>query len=91
MIDEAHGGGVLGRSGMGLAEEDDLLEKIDINMGTFSKAYGSQGAYVAASADIVDYLINHCRSLIYTTSLPPVVVACSLEAIRYSEVEGGKR
>lgn len=91
MIDEAHGGGVLGAGGMGLAEEEGVLERVDINMGTFSKAYGSQGAYVAASSDIIDYLINHCRSLIYTTSLPPVIVACSLEAMKQSEVEGKKR
>lgn len=91
MIDEAHGGGVLGNNGMGLAEEEGVLERIDINMGTFSKAYGSQGAYVAASKDIIDYLINHCRSLIYTTSLPPVIIACSLEAMKHSEVEGEKR
>ncbi len=73
MIDEAHGGGVLGDNGMGLAEEENVLEKIDINMGTFSKAYGSQGAYVTASKEIIDYLINHCRSLIYTTSIVLII------------------
>lgn len=91
MIDEAHGGGVLGENGMGLAEELDILEQVDINMGTFSKAYGSQGAYVAASREIIDYLINHCRSLIYTTSMPPVVVGASLEAMKLTKNEKGRR
>lgn len=85
MVDEAHGGGVLGRDGMGASEEAGVLERIDINMGTFSKAYGSQGAYVASSEDIIDYLINRCRSLIYTTSLPPAVIACNLEAVKRAE------
>lgn len=85
MVDEAHGGGVLGKSGMGASEEAGVLERIDINMGTFSKAYGSQGAYVASSEEIIDYLINRCRSLIYTTSLPPAVIACNLEAVKRAE------
>ncbi|WP_372714272.1 8-amino-7-oxononanoate synthase [Ilyobacter sp.] len=91
MIDEAHGGGVLGENGLGLAEELDILEQIDINMGTFSKAYGSQGAYVAASKEVIDYLVNHCRSLIYTTSMPPVVVAASLEAMKLTKNEKERR
>lgn len=85
MIDEAHGGGVLGDKGMGLAEELGVIEEIDINMGTFSKAYGSQGAYVAAKKEIIDYLINSSRSLIYTTALPPVAISCSLEAMKRSK------
>lgn len=91
MIDEAHGGGVLGTNGGGLGEELDLLEKIDINMGTFSKAYGGQGAYVASSEEIIAYLINTCRSLIYTTSLPPSIVAGNLKAMELSEKEKGRR
>jgi len=91
MVDEAHGGGVLGRSGMGASEEAGVLEKVDINMGTFSKAYGSQGAYVASSEEVIDYLINRCRSLIYTTSLPPAVIACNLEAMKRSENDSENR
>ena len=91
MIDEAHGGGVLGEHGGGLAEELSILEEIDINMGTFSKAYGGQGAYVSSSADIIDYLINKCRSFIYTTALPPSVVAANLEAVKISIKEENRR
>lgn len=91
MIDEAHGGGILGRSGGGLAEEMDLLEDIDINMGTFSKAYGGQGAYVSSKEEIIDYLINKCRSLIYTTSLPPSVVAGNIKAVELGKQDGFRR
>jgi 8-amino-7-oxononanoate synthase len=91
MIDEAHGGGVLGEHGGGLAEEMELLEEIDINMGTFSKAYGGQGAYVSSSADRIDYLINRCRSFIYTTALPPSVVAGNLESVQISIKEVKRR
>ncbi len=91
MIDEAHGGGILGRSGGGLSEEMNLLEDIDINMGTFSKAYGGQGAYVSSKEEIIDYLINKCRSLIYTTSLPPSVVAGNIKAVELGEQDGFRR
>lgn len=91
MVDEAHGGGVLGDTGMGLAEELGVLEDVDLNMGTFSKAYGSQGAYVAGKKEVIDYLINHCRSLIYTTSLPPAVINCNLKAMRTAHGEKEKR
>ncbi len=91
MIDEAHGGGILGRSGGGLSEEMNLLEDIDINMGTFSKAYGGQGAYVSSKEVIIDYLINKCRSLIYTTSLPPSVVAGNIKAVELGKQDGFRR
>ncbi len=91
MIDEAHGGGILGRSGGGLSEEMNLLEDIDINMGTFSKAYGGQGAYVSSKEEIIDYLINKCRSLIYTTSLPPSVVAGNIKAVELGKQDGFRR
>jgi 8-amino-7-oxononanoate synthase len=91
MIDEAHAGGILGENGVGLAEEQGVLEQVDLNMGTFSKAYGSQGAYVAASREMIDYLINHCRSLIYTTSMPPVIVGANLEAMKLAKEDKGRR
>ncbi|MBN1468333.1 MAG: pyridoxal phosphate-dependent aminotransferase family protein [Fusobacteriaceae bacterium] len=84
MVDEAHAGGVLGENGMGLVEAENLYERIDIIMGTFSKAYGGQGAYVVGDKDFIEYLINKTRSLIYTTSLPPSIVAGNLEALKIS-------
>jgi glycine C-acetyltransferase len=81
MVDDAHGTGVLGRSGRGSAELCGVMEEIDIQMGTFGKALGSFGAYAATSREIVDMLINRSRSFIFSTSLPPAVLAASLAAL----------
>ena len=71
-VDEAHATGVLGPRGMGLACE--YAGRIDLIMGTFSKALGSYGAYLACSAVVRDYLINRASGLIYSTALPPPVL-----------------
>jgi glycine C-acetyltransferase len=81
MVDDAHGTGVLGRSGRGSAELCGAMAEIDIQMGTFGKALGSFGAYVASSREIVHMLINRARSFIFSTSLPPAVLATSLAAL----------
>ena len=91
MIDEAHGGGVFGERGGGLWEDLSIGKEIDIIMGTFSKAYGGQGAYVLGEKLFVDYLINKTRSLIFTTSLPPCVIAGNLKALELSVEEGFRR
>jgi 8-amino-7-oxononanoate synthase len=70
-IDEAHATGVLGTAGMGLCAH---LPGIDLVMGTFSKALGSFGAYVAASRPLIDFLQNACAGFIYTTALPPPIL-----------------
>ncbi len=91
MIDEAHAMGVIGRRGSGLAEALGLEERIDIIMGTLSKATGSLGGYCAASPDIINYLKNKSRPFIYTTSLPPSLCAASYEALLIIEGESGLR
>ena len=77
LVDEAHATGVFGATGSGVVEADGLAGRIDLVMGTFSKALGSFGAYLATSQLIVDYLVNACRSFIYSTALPPAVIACN--------------
>jgi glycine C-acetyltransferase len=81
MVDDAHGTGVLGPGGRGTAELSGCGACIDIHMGTLGKALGGFGAYAAASREIVDYLVNRARSFIFSTSLPPSVVAAALAAL----------
>jgi len=69
-LDEAHATGVLGATGFGLAPG----HGIDVTMGTFSKAMGSFGAYVAGSAALCEFLVNRASGLIYATALPPAVL-----------------
>ena len=82
MIDEAHGGGVFGAEGKGLAEFAGVSKAVDINMGTFSKAFGGLGAYVSGNKLLIDYLRNKSRSLIFSTALPPAVIGGLLEALK---------
>ncbi len=73
-VDEAHSIGLYGLQGLGMAEEQEQLEEVDFLVGTFGKALASVGAFVLCSSILREYLINHSRSLIFTTALPPVVL-----------------
>ena len=79
MTDDAHGLGVVGE-GRGSAHQAGILP--DIQMGTFSKAVGSYGGYVAARAPVIEMLVNRARSLVFSTALPPSVVAASTAGLR---------
>jgi glycine C-acetyltransferase len=81
MVDEAHATGVLGPSGAGIVSKLGLTERISVQMGTLGKALGGFGAYVAGSRALREFLINRCRSFIFTTSLPPAVLAMAIAAI----------
>lgn len=81
MVDEAHATGVMGQQGRGSADLLGAAGEVDIQMGTLGKALGSCGAYVAGSGEMIEYLINSSRSFIFSTSLPPAILAASIAAI----------
>ncbi len=91
MIDEAHATGVFGAKGAGLAEAMGLTDGIDIHMGTFSKALGSFGAYVAGTASLIELLHNRARSFMYSTALPPAVLGAMQAALAIVRQEPARR
>lgn len=74
-VDEAHSVGLRGPYGKGLAEEQEVLDQVDLLIGTFGKAWGGQGAFVLCSPLTCEYLLNTVRPFIFTTGLPPVTLA----------------
>jgi 8-amino-7-oxononanoate synthase len=82
MVDEAHGTGVFGKTGRGVAEHFGVEDKVDISMGTLSKAVGVFGGFAAGSRVLGDYLVNFSRPFIFATALPPPVAAACLEGLR---------
>jgi len=91
MVDEAHATGVYEPNGAGLVAKLGLGEGVFVQMGTLGKALGGFGAYIAGSKALRDLLINRCRSFIFTTSLPPAVMAMAIAAIDLVEKEPGRR
>lgn len=87
MVDDAHATGVLGKRGAGTVEHFGLEGKDIIQMGTLSKALGSEGGYVTGNAILVDYLRNRARSFIFSTALSPPVVAAAIAALDVLEEE----
>lgn len=82
MVDDAHGVGVVGPTGRGSAEVYGVMDKIDINLGTLSKAPGAVGGYVAGTAALVQYLRFYTRTYFFSTSLPAPVVAGLVEVFK---------
>lgn len=91
MVDDAHGTGVLGARGRGTGEHCHCLERIDLHMGTLGKALGCAGAYLAAERVVIDTLINHSRSFIFSTSLPPGVAAAAMAAVELVDSDEGRQ
>jgi len=91
MVDEAHATGIFGKSGAGMVSEEGVVEGVDLIMGTFSKALGSFGGYVACSKVLINYLINTARSFIYSTALPPSVIAANLASLELVGEEPQRR
>lgn len=91
MVDEAHSGGIYGGRGEGLCHELGVQDEVDVHMGTFSKSFGVYGAYVCGSRTLIRWLINKARPLIYSTALPPSLVAGVSKALDLVQTEHWRR
>ena len=90
-VDEAHGLGVLGRTGAGAAEHLGVLDEVDIVMGTFSKALASVGGFIAGPREVVDYLKHTARPFVFSASLPAASVAAAGAALEIIRKEPERR
>lgn len=87
MIDDAHSSGVLGRNGRGTVDHFQLHGRVDIQVGTLSKAIGALGGYVCANRDTIDFLYHRARPFLFSTSHPPSVAASCIAAFEVLEDE----
>jgi len=87
MIDDAHSSGVLGENGRGTVDHFQLHGRVDIQVGTLSKAVGVLGGYVCGSRDLIEYLYHRARPFLFSTSHPPAVVGACLAAFDLLESE----
>jgi 8-amino-7-oxononanoate synthase len=90
LLDEAHGFGVLGDHGMGLAEQLGVQARVNFQMGTLSKSAGLAGGYVTASQDWIDLITNRARSFIYSTAPPPALAHAAVASLHLIRSENGK-
>ncbi len=88
-VDEAHATGVLGERGTGLCEHEDVFA--DVRLGTLSKALGASGAWVATTARVRQLLVTSARSLVFSTALPPAIIAAGRAALRRVSTDGELR
>ena len=90
MVDDAHGEGVLGEAGRGIVDHFKLHGRVDIEIGTLSKAFGVVGGYVAGRKELIEYLKQRSRPFLFSTPLSPADTAASLEAVKIL-MESGER
>jgi 8-amino-7-oxononanoate synthase len=91
MIDEAHATGVFGEHGRGLAELFNCEDAVDVTVGTFSKALGSIGGFVAGSKSLIDWLANSARSYMFSTALPAACASVNRSAVQLIQTEPHRR
>ena len=87
MVDDAHASGVLGKNGAGTASHFDLYGRVDVQLGTLSKALGVVGGYIAGSALLKDWLVNRGRPYLFSTAHPPMVAAALIAALDVMETD----
>jgi 8-amino-7-oxononanoate synthase len=91
LLDEAHALGVIGPNGAGLAAGHGLIDRVDIHLGTLSKAIGSSGGFIAGSSSLIDVLVNRARTFIYSTAPPPAAIAAAIAGLGVIASETGDR
>jgi 8-amino-7-oxononanoate synthase len=91
MVDDAHGIGVMGKSGRGTAEHFGVEDETDLVMGTFSKSLATVGGFVAGDSQVIDYIKHNARSLIFSAAPPPASVASVIKALEIIEREPERR
>jgi len=92
LVDDAHGLGVLGEEGRGSLDHFDLApEQVPVLVGTLGKAFGTSGAFVAGSDELIETLIHRARSYIYTTAPPPAIAEATRESLRIARRESWRR
>jgi 8-amino-7-oxononanoate synthase len=91
MVDEAHATGLYGKLRRGLAEENDVASKIEIQMGTLGKAFGAAGGYICGSRALIDCLINRARPFIFTTAPAPAMAAAAAAGVRFVQSDAGEK
>jgi len=87
MVDDAHASGVLGRNGRGSVDHFHCTQRVDVQVGTLSKAIGALGGYVCGSRDLIDFLYHRARPFLFSTSHPPSVAATCIAAFELLETE----
>ena len=92
MLDDAHGMGVLGENGFGTAEALNLSQQqVSIVMGTFGKAVGTAGAFIAGSQTLIDYLVNFSKHYVYSTAIPPAQAVATLYSLTHIASDTARR
>lgn len=90
-LDEVHAVGLYGATGGGVSERDDVAQRIDIIEGTLAKGFGCHGGYIAADAEVIDFIRSTASGFIFTTALPPPTMAAALASIREVRADQARR
>jgi len=91
IVDEAHGLGCLGKTGAGLAQQQGLLEQVDVVVAPLGKAVGASGGLIVGPRRVIDYVVNKARPFIFTTAPPPAIAAGATEALNLIQTEPQRR